>query len=492
MLAVRTDVHPRKLGRQSVELLTGSGLTSPSAWRAQAFRRVGRRAVYPRLPDSDVRLLCYLAVRSGLLLDVQRGNLDGLRLLDGGRSLSDGVARLRARDRRMVGDGSGWAFLHARDRDEVDRPGGVRTAMRVVLCPCLRVGVRVCPVRVVHVRRAALLLGGGRRGLLRLLLRLTLLLRLGLSLCLRLTLRLCLDLWLHLRLSMRLDLRLSLRLVLRLGCRLRLRLRCRLSLLLGRICLLHLLGLERLLRLMGLLRLLGLERLLRLWLHSRASRIALRLLGGGVRRRARVPLGWRLTVHRLLAGTIRIRIAILLGLRGRVRLNRGRVLVLRGVCGRRGGVSVVSRLLVHVGIPPVRLGRAWRHLRTSRREVFLAGARIWTGDVGLTGCLNVWWTTIVYCRLCQYRFLYVQENGSEHTSCVTSKTVFHHSVEDGPSLHERLVHRHEVSWRRMFRNGVALEHDSKQTSLLAVLINQLHDLRPERHAGPVQFLRVDI
>lgn len=409
MLAVRTDVHPRKLGRQSVELLTGNELTSPSAWRAQAFRRVGRRAVYPRLPDSDVRLLCYLAVRSGLLLDVQRGNLDGLRLLDGGRSLSDGVARLRARDRRMVGDGSGWAFLHARDRDEVDRPGGVRTAMRVVLCPCLRVGVRVCPVRVVHVRRAALLLGGGRRGLLKLLLGLTLLLRLGLSLCLRLTLRLWLGLRLHLRLSLRLDLRLSLRLVLRLGRRLRLRLRCRLSLLLGRICLLHLLRLERLLRLMGLLRLLGLERLLglmmlerllRLWLHSRASRIALRLLGRGVRRRARVPLGWRLTVHRLLAGTVRIRIAILLGLRGRVRLNRGRVLVLRGVCGRRGGVGVVSRLLVHVGVPPVRLGRAWRHLRASRGEVFLAGSRIWAGDVGLSGCLNVWWTTIVYCRSC--------------------------------------------------------------------------------------------
>lgn len=32
-------------------------------------------------------------------------------------------------------------------------------------------------------------------------------------------------------------------------------------------------------------------------------------------------------------------------------------------------------------------------------------------------------------------------------------------------------------------------YGSKQTSLLAILVNQFHDLRPERHAGPVQFLR---
>lgn len=402
MLAVRIDVHPRKLGRQSVELLTWSGLTSPSTWRARAFRRVGRRAVYPRLPDSDVRLLRYLAVRSGLLLDVQRGNLSGLRLLDGGRSLPHGVARLRACDRRMVSDGSGGAFLHARDRDKVDRPGRVCAAVRVVLRPRLCVRIRICPVRVVHVWWTALLLGRGGCGLLRLLLWLTLLLRFGLSLCLRLTLRLRLNLRLHLRLSLRLalwlSLRLDLRLVLRLGRRLRLGLGCGLSLLLGRICLLHLLGLERLLRLMRLLRLLGLERLLRLWLYGGAPRITLRLLGGSVRRHARIPLGRRLSVRRLRATGICIGVAVLLRLHGWMRLNRGRVLILRGVCGRRGGVSVVTRLLVDVRVPPVRLRRAWCHLRTSRGEVFLACARIRAGDVGLARCLNVRWTAVIYCR----------------------------------------------------------------------------------------------
>jgi hypothetical protein len=53
---------------------------------------------------------------------------------------------------------------------------------------------------------------------------------------------------------------------------------------------------------------------------------------------------------------------------------------------------------------------------------------------------------------------------------MTSERLLHHLVKDRPGLDERLVHGDQIG------------------SLLAVLVNELYDLRSDNHARPIQFL----